>query len=172
MNTEFDESEAYLDWYPFPKSRMEYARFFLGLEAADRKADLPFTDDEAFRWFAEIEAKVRRVHLRLFWKVFAVVFVLWTVLNGASTIACKDAGFTALRVAIMFTGSVFVATILGYCCVAILGSFPLDEDGRILPWEVVPKDEDDRDRQAGRKQPIGPQSAKSPQPRSGEDRST
>ncbi len=140
MNTEFDESEAYLDWYPFPKSRTEYARFFLGLGAADRKSDVSFAADDALRWFAEIEAKVRRVHVRLFWQVFTVVFFLWTVLGMALLIAYKDAGFTAWRVAIMLTGSVFVAAVLGYCYVATLGSFPLDETGRILPWEYVPKD--------------------------------
>lgn len=139
MNIEADELDFYLDWYPFPKSRLGYARFFLGVQEADRRTDQSFAAGEAFRWFAEIEAKVRRVHRRSFWKVFAVVFVLWSVLNGAFTIAYKDPGFFLAQVAIMIAVNAFVATLFGYGYVAVRGSYPLDEEGRILPWEYVPK---------------------------------
>ena len=143
-NAEFDEPDPYFDWYPFPKTRLGYARFFLGLKTADRRPDQSFAAGEACRWFAEVEARVRQVHRRSFWKVFAVVFILMGVFNGAFTIAYKDPGFFGVQVAIMLAVNAFVAALFGYGYVAIRGSYPLDEDGRILPWEYVPKDEDNR----------------------------
>ena len=127
MNTKPDPS----DRNPFPKSRKDYALWFLAMEAIGRKMGIPFDAEVEFRRNAQLEARQRRAELRRFWKLFTVAFIAWTVLVVAIVrIHGMPEGESWWReIGLMAVINPMVAAAFAFILPFILGLPPADDDG-------------------------------------------